>query len=173
LRISLAYQNYDITYKINSPLIYTGTGTIASFIGYDTYITSYKIKNQSLAVNANRLQGYWGFETTFPWPYGSFVDSAQAPAGATTVPNPIFATSPVPAGSCVVTGAFTNDSLVINSLTIPTVQHSDIVVTISVSTNNSFEWIDSNANGLFEPASPNFETVVDMGVRGIIPIVSY
>ena len=35
LRVSLAYQNYDINLNANSINL---TGTLASFIGYDTYI---------------------------------------------------------------------------------------------------------------------------------------
>ncbi|MFN5711288.1 MAG: hypothetical protein ACK46S_04610 [Bacteroidota bacterium] len=163
LRVSLAYQNYDIKYK--SGTIY-GTGTIASFIGYNTYITNYVIKNQTVAVNANKLQGYWGFETNV----NGFLynTSGQAPAGATTVPNPISATSPIPAGSCVVTGAFISNTGITKPLVISGNETSDIVITVSVSTNKSFEWQDTNPDGYFEPSAG--ENVVDMGVRGMIPI---
>ena len=101
IRVSLAYQNYDIRYK--SGTIY-GTGTIASFIGYNTFITNYNIKTQNIAVNSNKLQGYWGFETSVAGI--NYTSTGQAPPGATTVPNPIASTSPIPAGSCVVTAAF-------------------------------------------------------------------
>ena len=40
----------------------------------------------------------------------------------------------------------------------------DIVVEVALSINNSFEWIDSNPDGLYEPS---LETVVDMGTRGL------
>jgi hypothetical protein len=43
------------------------------------------------------------------------------------------------------------------------------VVTVSFSTNRSFEWRDPNGNRAFEPALG--ETLVDMGVRGMV--VSY
>ncbi len=114
-----------------------------------------------ITVNANRLQGYWAFETSV---YGvKYVSQEQAPPGATTVPNPISASSPIPPGSCVVTGAFTSSLIITGSET------QDKVVTVSLSTNKSFEWIDHNNNGLYEPA--NGDTVVDMGIRGLIPIV--
>jgi hypothetical protein len=163
LRVSLAYQNYDIKYK--SGTIY-GTGTIASFIGYNTFITNYVIKNQTMNVNENKLQGYWGFETNVNGIV--YTTSGQTPAGATTVPNPIAATSPIPSGSCVVTGAFIGNSGATKPLVISGNEISDIIITVSLSTNKSFEWQDTNPDGYFEPSAG--ESVVDMGVRGMIPI---
>ena len=156
LRVSLAYQNYDIKVRATvSGTNYDFTGTLASFIGYNTYINSYKIKDSTVIVGANKLQGYWAFES----PYG--VTQGQAPAGATTVPNPIFSTSPIPQGSCVVTGVFASP------LSITGNETSDVVITVSVSTNKSFEWVEHSAPGYYEPLAG--DTVVDMGVRGIIP----
>lgn len=165
LRVSLAYQNYDIQFRVGPPAVpvtYDGIGTVASFVGYRTYITTYQINTQPVVVNADKLQGYWGFETNIPF-YGYSVTTGQAPPGATTVVNPLFATSPIPAGSCVVTAAFSSP------LTITGNETSDITVTVSLSVNNSFEWIESGGNNLYEPL--NGDTVIDMGVRGMIPIV--
>jgi hypothetical protein len=77
------------------------------------------------------------------------------------VVNPLWATSPVPQGSCVVTGAFPQ------ALTITGNEAEDIVVTLSVSVNNSFEWVDVIEDGKYEPGAG--ENVVDMGVRGLMP----
>jgi hypothetical protein len=154
LRVSLAYQNYDIDLLAQG---ITLTGTLASFIGYNTYVKNYLIKTQQVSVNANKLQGYWGFETVFG------VSQGQAPVGATTVPNPIASSSPIPAGSCVVTGQF------VSPLVITGKEQKDIVVIVSLSTNHSFEWVEVNADGKFEPLAG--ETVVDMGIRGLVPIV--
>ena len=90
-----------------------------------------------------------------------YFTSGQAPAGATTVPNPLAATSPIPAGSCVVTGKFENN-LVINGN-----ETKDVVVTLSLSINNSIEWTEVNVDGKYEPAAG--ENIVDMGLRGLIP----
>lgn len=163
LRVSLAYQNYDIKFKVKNPLdtnqVLTMTGTVASFIGYNTYLTNYKIKTQTITVNANKLQGYWGFETTA---FGtSYTLTGQAPAGATTVPNPLFATSPIPSGSCVVTAEFASP------LTVTGNETKDVVVTVKVSINKSFEWHDANADGWYQPDAGDYP--VDMGVRGISP----
>lgn len=154
IRVSLAYQNYDIKVRYNG---LDFTGTVASFIGFNTYINTYKPKTISIPVNANKLQGYWAFEA-----YGQVLQG-QAPAGATTVPNPIFNTSPIPQGSCVVTGPFSTP------LEITGNEQKDITVIISLSTNKSFEWVDQNTDGIYDPA--NGDLVIDMGVRGLIPIV--
>jgi hypothetical protein len=155
LRVSLSYQNYDIKFKYNNSVL---LGTLASFVGFNTYIRSYTPKTAPITVNANKPQGYWGFET-----FGTTLQG-QAPPGATTVPNPIFATSPIPQGSCLVTGQFAAP------LTITGSETTDIHIVISLSTNKSFEWKDSNSpDGLFEPTAG--DTVVDMGLRGLIPVV--
>jgi hypothetical protein len=154
VRLSLSYQNYDVQfYYGNQPY----TGTIASFVGFNNYITSYKIKNQTQTVNANRKQGYWGFESI------SGVQTGQSPEGATTVPNPLFATSPIPSGSCVVTGKFV-DKLIINSN-----ESKNIEVVMNLSINKSFEWKDVNGNGKWDLDANSGENVVDMGLRGLIP----
>jgi hypothetical protein len=169
LRVSLAYQNYDIRYKyVYNSIPFFLNGTIASFVGYNTYISSYTIKTQTTIPSAatggpgNHLQGYWGFETTFN--STTSIADGQSPPGATTVPNPIWATSPIPAGSCLVTGAFSSPLVISGNET------SDIIITVSLSTNNSFEWKDANMDGWFEPAAG--DTVVNMGIRGLIPIVT-
>ena len=154
LRVSLAYQNYDIDLRYTwSGINFDITGTLASFIGFNTFINNFQIKDSTLSVNANKLQGFWAFETI----YG--VNQGQAPAGATTVPNPLFATSPIPQGSCLVTGDFENPLVITGNET------QDIVVTVSLSTNHSFEWVENSTPGYFEPAAG--DAVVDMGIRGM------
>lgn len=154
IRASITYQEYDIQYYIGANAY---SGRLASFVGWNTYITNYKLDNDIVSVNANKLQGYFGFKSI-----GGIIEG-QTPVGATTVPNPIASTSPIPEGSCLVTGQFSSP-LVINGN-----EKSDIVITLSLSTNNSFEWKDDNSNGLFEPLAG--DTVVNMGLRGLIPLV--
>ncbi|HKH60757.1 MAG TPA: hypothetical protein VKA49_07990 [Flavitalea sp.] len=171
LRISLAYQNYDVKFRIDTTISGFSinqdfTGTVASFIGFNTYLKSYLIKTQSLTVNDNRKQGYWAFETTLS-AFGmtkTLTGSGQAPDGATTVVNPLFASSPIPAGSCVVTAAFAP-----GKLTITGTEASDIVIEVSLSTNKSFEWQEIIQNGKWDGSKG--EPVVDMGVRGMIPTI--
>lgn len=157
LRVSLAYQNYDIRFYFNDvPFM----GTIASFIGYNTYIGSYLVHDSTVTVNANKFQGYWAFEVQDP-PLPTPVTEGQA--AGTTVVNPLSATSPIPAGSCVVTGSFPVP------LTITGNETEDVVIMVSLSTNKSFEWTELDGDNKFEPV--NGETVVDMGIRGMIPSV--
>lgn len=167
LRVSLAYQDYNVYVDGSGTTAgYVVDARVASFIGFNTYIQSFKLKDSTVTVNGNKAQGYWATEGQLKLgllTYGS-VQTGQAPAGATTVPNPLFATSPIPAGSCVVTGQFAAPLVITGNET------SDIVIQVSLSTNKSFEWIDVNGNGKFEPTlEPTAETVVDMGIRGMIP----
>ncbi|WP_431132822.1 hypothetical protein [Psychroserpens mesophilus] len=155
VRVSLAYQEGNIDLLINAQEL---TGTLASFVGYNSYITSFNLNESTITVNDNKAQGFWAFEAS------GFTTQGQAPEGATTVPNPIFDSSPIPSGSCVVTGEFEN------GLTITGNETQDITVTLSFSINNSFEWIDVNPDGKYEPGAG--EQVVDMGLRGLIPIVN-
>jgi hypothetical protein len=164
LRVSLAYQNYDVQFRVTVNNQTTDqVGTVASFIGYRTFIENVKVKNQTLSVNDAKLQGFWAFEN----PLTDSVTSGQAPQGATTVPNPLIATSPIPAGSCVVTGAFLNSNGIATPLQITGNETQDVIVEVSLSTNQSFEWKDNNANGKWEPLLN--EEVVDMGIRGMKP----
>jgi hypothetical protein len=158
LRVSLTYQKYEIDFLASGNQY---TGTLASFVGFNTYITNYIINTQNVNVYANKSQGYWGFETIIlstPFVY-------EGQAAGTTVPNPISGSSPIPAGSCVVTGSFPTP------LTITGNETKDIIVTLNLSTNKSFEWRDLNNDGFFEPSdgvNPG-DTVVDMGLRGLFP----
>lgn len=155
LRVSLAYQNYTITVH---GLGTSAPATVASFIGFRTYIPNFRVKDSTVQVNGNRDQGYWAFEGSLLG--AGFLRTGQAPPGATTVPNPIFSTSPIPAGSCVVTGQFATP------LVISGTETSDITIEVSLSTNKSFEWIDADGNGTFDPLSG--DAVVDMGIRGML-----
>jgi hypothetical protein len=155
VRVSLAYQEGSINLLQNGNEI---TGTLASFVGYNSYITNFDVNGSTFNINENKLQGFWAFEAS------GFTAQGQAPAGATTVPNPLFNTSPVPQGSCVVTGQFAN------TFTITGNETQDVEVILSFSINNSFEWTEINADGKYEPSIG--EQPVDMGLRGLIPSFS-
>ena len=113
-------------------------------MGFNTYLTTVKPRDKTMAVNDDKKQGFWAFETNLSAPYSAYnqIYSGDAPAGATTVVNPLFATSPIPAGSCVVTGKFSKPLVVTGNET------GDVTVTLSFSINKSFEWKDSNANNV-------------------------
>jgi len=155
VRISLAYQEGGINLIANGIEI---TGTLGSFVGFNNYISSFNINGSTFTVNENKLQGFWAFEAL------GFTSQGQAPEGATTVPNPLFNSSPIPQGSCIVTGEFSTPFTITGNET------EDIEVVLSFSINNSFEWTEVNNDGKYEPAAG--EQVVDMGLRGLIPSVS-
>lgn len=175
IRVSLAYQNYDVKFYIDTTITVGGTNypiqqefpcNVGSFVGYNTYINSYQLKNQSVTVNGFRKQGYWGAEsygTIYGYPFDQ-VNTGQSPPGSTTVVNPLFATSPIPAGSCVATG-----KIVPGKLSITGKETKDVTVEVSLSINKSFEWNEVVADGKWEPAKG--ENVVDMGIRGLIPTI--
>lgn len=156
VRVSLAYQEGDI--QVLTENVGEVTGRLASFVGYNNYITEFDLNGSTITVNDDVLQGFWAFEAL------GFTTQGQAPEGAMTVPNPLFETSPVPQGSCVVTGEFEN------AFTITGNETQDVTVTLSFSINNSFEWTEVNEDGKYEPTAG--EQVVDMGLRGLVPSVS-
>ncbi len=164
LRVSLAYQNYDIKVRVGTNNL---TGTIASFVGFNTYVSKYKMKNAVMTPTlngaGNKLQGYWGFYTN----YASSDVKLEGQAAKTTVVNPNPG-SVIPAGSCLVTGEFYNTTASSNQpLVITGLETSNIIITVSLSTNKSFEWTGATFDGLYQPDIG--ETVVDMGLRGMKP----
>jgi len=171
LRLSLSYQQYNVRFRVDTVISGIAinqdlSGKAASFLGFNTYIKSYTINTQTVTENANRAQGYFGFESSITVLGTSYpsVTTHQPPPGAITVVNPLFATSPIPAGSCVVTAAFAPGQLNITGN-----ETKDIVVEISLSTNKSFEWKDKVPNAKWEPFKG--EEVVDMGIRGMVPTI--
>jgi len=163
IRVSLNYQKYDI--KFNASGFNQLTGTLSSFLGYNNYIRKYTLDQEEVTVNANELQGYWGFETSVNILGTNYVSvtEGRVPAGAITVPNVLADSSPIPAGSCLVTGDFVSPLIITGEET------ENIEVIISISTNNSFEWSDPDGNGQYDPADG--DVPVDMGVRGLKAIV--
>ncbi|MES2863061.1 MAG: hypothetical protein V4666_03000 [Bacteroidota bacterium] len=153
VRVSLSYQNYNINVRASGT---DYVGTIASFVGFNNYITTHSVAGHAFAVNDDVLQGYWAFAI----PSVSYYTSGQS-TGVTTVPNPIATTSPIPSGSCLVTGKFANNFVVTGNET------KNVEVQLSLSINNSFEWSEVTVDGKFEPGAG--ENVVDMGLRGLIP----
>ncbi|RYD87657.1 MAG: hypothetical protein EOP50_20400, partial [Sphingobacteriales bacterium] len=68
LRTSLSYQNFDVKYYVNDtiaglPIRQEFTGTVAGFLGFNNYITNFRIKDTAITVGKNRPQGFWGFES--------------------------------------------------------------------------------------------------------------
>lgn len=159
IRVSVSYQNADIEFRANG---IDATATLACFLGFNTYITEHVIKTQTETVNSNKLQGYWALEVhPNSVIQNPIVNTGEA--GQITVPNPLATTSPIPPGSCVLTGDFDQDLVITGNET------EDVIVDVSFSTNKSIEWYDAAQNNIFEPLDG--DSLVDMGIRGVKPIV--
>lgn len=177
IRVSVSYQNYEVLFNINNiqnPLggtidLRQQRGTVASFVGFNTYINDLKPRNINRTITQNKRQGFWAFETNLSQPYEPFNNVYMGDAPSTTVVNPLNSTTPIPAGSCIVTGSFDSNA----PLVITGNETNDIVVNLSFSINNSFEWVDSNNNGELDidAQTGTIETIVDMGLRGLQPSV--
>lgn len=165
IRVSLTYQNYEIDYYYNqAPLSNLNlTGNLASYVGFNNYITSHMVKDSNVVVNANKLQGYWAFEWGLEYSGSTYGGVTEGDGAGVTVVNPISGTSPVPAGSCVVTGKLATPLVITGNET------ADKSIMLAFSINNSFEWSEINVDGKYEPSVG--ETVVDMGLRGLHPYV--
>ncbi|MEH0156219.1 hypothetical protein V6R21_18865 [Limibacter armeniacum] len=176
MRVSVTYQNADVRFNLinlPSPLpseLKDQTGTLAGFIGFNTYITSHQVKNYSIKVNGEKPQGFWAFEPQLDDPYQKYITASipitgQAPAGSTTVVNLLdeFGVT-IPQGSCIVTGKLKEPLVITGDETV------DKQVILSFSVNNSFEWVDTNQNGEWDIDVTGVvqENVVDMGLRGLI-----
>ncbi len=79
VRVSLTYQEAQIDLLINGTDI---TGTLASFVGYNSYIMSFDLNGSTIDVNENCAQGYWAFETL------GFTFQGQAPVKSNDCSKP-------------------------------------------------------------------------------------
>ncbi len=153
-RVMLAYQNIEL------PVVFNGAdlkARVAGFVGYNTYIKEYRLDDEVVSLNDDKLQGYWGLEVNFSG--FSTVFEGQSPPYLTTSVNPLYATSPVPAGACYLTAELAEPIVITGNET------KDINLELTFSTNQSFEWKEINMDGKFDPNLG--EWPVDMGLRGM------
>jgi hypothetical protein len=154
LRVSVSYQRF----RVQGHADFMGTDVaadveVAAFVEEEMYVDSYELGDETVDVGAVKKQGYYG-----AWSQYTGVIEGQAPTGATTVPNPLDETSPIPVGSCVVTGVFDQPFELAGD------EGDDVVLHVTLSTNDSFEWEDDNGDEKWQPFE---ESVVDMGLRGM------
>lgn len=154
LRMAVAFQRYEVEGHAEFMGIDVAADIdIASFLDDQLYISAYEIGDTTVELNEVKSQGYFG-----AWSQYTGVTTGQVPTGATTVPNPLDATSPIPVESCVVTGIFETPFVITGD------ESEDITLHVTMSTNQSFEWTDTNQDGLWQPLD---ESVADMGLRGM------
>jgi hypothetical protein len=163
LRIAVGYQNYKIRIKNTSAGM--TDGTLASFLAINTYVSKYKMRSYVMTpqFTGNKTQGYWGFYADI---FGTAL-KVEGQAAQTTLVNP-NASAPLPAGSDIITGELYSSGIsATQPLVIAGTETQDLIITVSLSTNKSFEWKELTADGLFQPDIGEF--VVDMGLRGMVP----
>lgn len=168
VRASVTYQKYDVVFNINNvPLVGdlpNQSGTIASFVGFNTYLTNVTPRVKTLAVNDDKKQGFWVFETNLSAPYAAYnqVTSGDAPAGATTVVNPLFDSSPIPPGSCVVTGKFATPLVVTGK---ETKRYYRVAFLFDQQQFRMERHLPQRSTGLLSDGITPSEQIVDMGLR--------
>lgn len=173
-RLSVPYTNFDVQFNlIDVPFagdFLDERGTIAAFLGQSTYITTYKVADKEQVVNNVKKKGFWSFETKLSPGYAAYngIYTGQIPDSVITVVNPIQKTSPIQKGSSVITGKF------ISPLTITGAETQNIMVTLSLSINKSFEWEDKlRKNKKWDIAAQAntgatvYEPLIDFGLRGL------
>lgn len=154
LRVSVSYQRF----RVEGHADYMGIDVaadveVAAFVEGEMYVGSYELGDEVVEVDSVQEQGYYG-----AWSQYTGVIQGQAPVGATTVPNPLDETSPIPVGSCVVTGIFDEPFELAGDET------EDVELRVTLSSNQSFEWEDDNGDDQWQPFE---ESVIDMGLRGM------
>ncbi len=172
VRASMVYQNSDLIFNlINVPNLgelHDERGTISAFTGFNTFITKYKIRDKEENINANKKFGYWAFETVLDQGFAQHNTVKNGQAIGTSSVNPNFAIAPVPISSGIMTGTFSTPLIITGS------ELQDITITLSLSTNQSFEWADTHKNGKWDLDAQNLitEPIIDAGFRNIKAIVS-
>lgn len=150
IRLGVCFQRFTVTkYNKGNPL----TATFAAFTDFNTYLEELTIRTQDVIVYDDKKQGYFAYENVSNFKEEGF-------ATTVTVPNPLSAKAPLPENSGIHTARF-DEPLVIDR-----VNNKDIELTLSLSTNKSFEWNDKNRNQRWDWDID--EKVVDFGFRSMV-----
>lgn len=128
------------------------SGVVGAFTGTRVQATTITLNGTAVALNTNVSQGFWVYK-------GDSLAKIDGTATTVTAVNPIADTSTVPTGSDVITGAFTG------SLDLSGSYDDDLYVMAILSTNQSFEWVDSTADGAW--GGSGGESVYDFAFRSL------
>ncbi len=153
LRIYFSYQNVSVKCKINGDIV---TGTMLSFLKTHTGLYPSQIGDSIIRNDSSRYQGEWFLEVDTSG-FGTLLHG-QTPQGSLTQPNILHYSWPVQTNSMYVLTCPINPGLYFNKTPSKT-------ITISVSTNKSFEWVEHSDPNYFEPLDG--DTIIDFGIRGI------
>ncbi len=152
LRVGVAYYEARVNLRHNTGLKNLDmSGVIGAFTGTRVQATDISLNGTSVALNTNVAQGFWVYK-------GDSLAKVDGTANTVTAVNPIASTSAVPAGSDVITGAFTQPLVV-------STHNADVTIIVLLSTNRSFEWVESTTDGYWQGSVG--ETVQDFAFRGL------
>ncbi|MEO8085643.1 MAG: hypothetical protein ABI763_02420 [Bacteroidota bacterium] len=149
IRVYFYQQKYQIKFKANGNEY---LGTLLSFLWPENDGSQYLINDSTILNDSIIPQGSYYLELTG---LSSILHSEITTQ--ITQPNSLHYSWPSPANLYVVTCPI-SPSLVLN-------RPDSKTITISISTNKCFEWIENSDPAFFEPF--NGDTIVDFGVRGI------
>jgi hypothetical protein len=149
IRIYFSYQHFDVNYTIND-IQYSGS--VAAFLAKKSITYYFEVKDSVYTQYSLKQNGEWYFEVDTPG-YGI----VQHGTAFTASPNVLFQSVPTEANSCVVTCP-------ISPVLIMDYPMSK-TITISISTNHSFEWVENSTPGIFEPFDG--DSIYDIGIRGV------
>lgn len=167
VRVHVSWQHCMVQYDLNNV---PGTGTLSDLsgdlactLGDASYYGMFAVGDSSLPVNAVLYPGVWKLSAVLPDPSMSRIIGGQCPPGNITEVNPLYASSPVPPQTNIVTAAFDDPLVLADDET------RNLNVTLTLSVNQSIEWDDSNGNGAWDVdyTGSSTEPLVDVGIRGM------
>jgi hypothetical protein len=182
VRVGLAsakYQlNYDLHYHVKDstdtdsippdftvPVELTQLSGGMAVLYSDAWVNTLTPFNITLDINQQKRQGYYAFETSFTSSFelgnNVYVDSLFNTIP--TLPNPISATAPTPESSGIITGVFDTP------LEVTGQESEDVLVDLTFSTNQAFEWVDPNNDGRWDVwiLAETWERISDFGLRSL------
>jgi len=149
IRIYFTYENFNIKF-LHQGIVYDGT--VSAFLARKAFTNHFQIKDSIYNTYSVKTNGEWFLEVDTPG-YGVVLHDTAS----TTAPNVLYSSLLVPSGGCIVT-CLIDTPLYLGSSQTKT-------ITISMSTNKSFEWVDHSDPAFFEPFDG--DTIVDVGIRGL------
>jgi hypothetical protein len=149
IRIYFYHQKFNINFRQNGNL---HSGRVLSFLWPFDFNYSYQIQDSTILTDSVTEKGEWYLESS-DLPSILHGTVPYSPTG----PNVLFYSYGVPIQQYIVTCPI-SPNLFLD-------RPDSKTITISISTNHSFEWIEHSDPAFFEPF--NGDTIVDLGIRGI------
>lgn len=165
MKIVIAAIDCEIQGQINFSLTNSAKVTMPfkSFLAHACYVPQFYIGDSLEKINNIRAQGFTISQLHYTTP--SIHHVYRSSSKLVTAPNPIYKTCPSIPRSGIITAGFLNKNVVISESS-----NTDIVIDVSFSTKQAFEWEDNNKNGSFD-VIPVYETIANIGLRGMQPTV--